>query len=88
MTPGLDQWVGDPALLWLGLWRRLAAVAPTGPLAWERPYATGVSQKAKKKKEKKRKEGEREREEGRKEGRKEKKKKGDTDTPKSTPKSQ
>ena len=67
MTPALDQWVGDPALLWLGLWRRLAAVAPTGPLAWERPYATGVSQKAKKKR--KEKEGRRKRERGRKERR-------------------
>ena len=27
----------DLALLWL--WRRLAATAPTGPLAWEPPYA-------------------------------------------------
>ena len=29
--PGLAQWVRDPALLWL--WCRLAAAAPTGPLA-------------------------------------------------------
>ena len=29
----------DPALLWL--WRRLAATAPIGPLAWEPPYAVG-----------------------------------------------
>ena len=50
--PGLPQWVGigvavscgvgrrgssDPTLLWL--WCRLATVAPTGPLAWELPYA-------------------------------------------------
>jgi len=27
----------DLALLWL--WRRLAAVAPIGPLSWEHPYA-------------------------------------------------
>ncbi|RKM63485.1 hypothetical protein C0984_19755 [Clostridioides difficile] len=48
--PGLAQWVKDPdclscgvgcrrgsdlVLLWL--WRRLAAVAPIQPLAWERP---------------------------------------------------
>ena len=31
----------DLALLWL--WRRLAAVAPVRPLAWEPPYATGVA---------------------------------------------
>ena len=53
---GLAQWVKDPgvavavvlghrcgsdlALLWL--WRRLAATAPIGPLAWESPY-TAVS---------------------------------------------
>ena len=36
-TPGLAQWVKDPALLWL--WCRLAAEAPIGPLAWELPYA-------------------------------------------------
>ena len=30
----------DPALLWL--WRELAAGAPTGPLAWEPPYAAGA----------------------------------------------
>ena len=35
--PGLAQWIKDPALLWL--WHRLAAAAPTGPLAWELPYA-------------------------------------------------
>ena len=53
--PGLAQWVGDlalpgtvvrrhgldPKLLWL--WCRLAAVAPTGPLAWELPYDAGVA---------------------------------------------
>ena len=27
----------DPALLWL--WHRLAAIALSGPLAWEPPYA-------------------------------------------------
>ena len=29
-------------LLWL--WRRLAATAPIGPLAWESPYAVGAAQ--------------------------------------------
>ena len=39
----------DPALLWL--WRRLAAIAPIRPLAWEPPYAAGVAlEKTKKKK--------------------------------------
>jgi len=38
----------DPALLWL--WCRLAAAAPTQPLAWEFPYATGAALKSKKKK--------------------------------------
>ena len=28
-------------LAWLWLWCRLAATAPTGPLAWEPPYASG-----------------------------------------------
>ena len=43
----------DPALLWL--WRRSAATALMGPLAWEPPYAAGVAlkrQKTKKEKEK------------------------------------
>ena len=34
------------ALLWL--WRRLAAVAPIRPLAWEPPYAAGVALKRQK----------------------------------------
>ena len=38
----------DPALLWL--WHRTAAAAPTGPVAWEPPYATGAALKRKKKK--------------------------------------
>ena len=33
----------DPVLLCL--WHRLAATAPTRPLAWESPYAMGVAQK-------------------------------------------
>ena len=36
--PGLAQWVGDLALLWL--WCRLAAVAPVRPLAWEPPWTS------------------------------------------------
>ena len=36
----------DPALLWL--WGRLAATALIGPLAWEPPYAVGVSLKRQK----------------------------------------
>ena len=59
--PGRTQWVKDPsiamncdvgrrhgsdlALLWL--WCRLADVAPTGPIAWEPPYATAVALKKK-----------------------------------------
>ena len=41
----------DLTLLWL--WCRPAAVALTGPLAWERPFATGAALKSKKKEEKK-----------------------------------
>ena len=44
MSSGVVQRCGlDLALLWL--WRRLAAVAPVVPLAWELPYATGVALK-------------------------------------------
>ena len=61
--PGLAQWVkgsgiaerygvgcrrgSDPALLWL--WYRPAAIAPIPPLAWERPYAVGMTIKRQKK---------------------------------------
>ena len=46
----------DPALLWL--WHRWETAAPTGPLAWEHPYAAGAALKRqKKKKEKKKKQG-------------------------------
>ena len=38
----------DPVLLCL--WCRLAAAAPIGPLAWEPPYATGVTLEKEKKK--------------------------------------
>ena len=42
----------DPALLWL--WCRPEATAPTGPLAWESPYAAGAAlEKAKRQKRKK-----------------------------------
>ena len=47
--PGLAQWVKDLALLW----RRLAAVALTQPLAWEPPYAAGVALKKIKKRKRK-----------------------------------
>ena len=48
LIPGLAQWVKDLALLWL--WRRPAAVALTGPLAWKSPYATSAALKRPKKK--------------------------------------
>ena len=38
----------DLVLLWL--WCRPAATAPTGPLAWEPPYAAGAALKKQKKK--------------------------------------
>ena len=41
------------ALLWL--WRRLAAVAPIGSLAWELPYAAGAALKRQKTKRQKKK---------------------------------
>ena len=49
--PGLAEWVKDPALLWL--WHRPAATVPSGPLAWELPYAADAALKSKKKKKKK-----------------------------------
>ena len=48
--PGSAQWVKDLVLLWL--WYRPAAVAPTGPLAWEPPRTMGVALKRQKKKKK------------------------------------
>ena len=45
---GLAEWVKDPAWLWL--WYRPVATAPTGPLAWEPPYAAGTALKRTKKK--------------------------------------
>ena len=44
--PGFARWVGDPVLLWL--WCRLSAAAPIRPLAWEHPYAMGVTLNSKK----------------------------------------
>ena len=43
----------DLVLLWL--WYRLAAIAPTGPLAWKPPDTVGAALKRKKKKTKKKK---------------------------------
>ena len=44
MSCGVGHRLGsDPALLWL--WRRPAAVAPIGPLAWELIYAGGMALK-------------------------------------------
>ena len=36
----------DPAVLWLWCWS--VAIAPTGLLAWEPPYATGAALKRQK----------------------------------------
>ena len=47
LIPGLDQWVYDPALLWL--WYRPAATAPIQLLAWEPAYALGADLKRQKK---------------------------------------
>ena len=37
--------ISDLMLLWL--WRNPAAIAPIGPLAWDRPYAAGMALKSK-----------------------------------------
>ena len=51
MSCGVGHRCGsDLALMWF--WRRPAATAPTGPLAWEPPYATGVALKRQKTKKK------------------------------------
>ena len=56
MSCGVGRRLGsDLALLWL--WRRLAAIAPIGPLVWEPPCAAGAAlekSKRQKRKEKKR----------------------------------
>ena len=49
--PGLDQWVKDPALLWL--WCRPVATALIRLRAWEPPYATGAALKRQKRPKKK-----------------------------------
>ena len=48
LTPGLAQWVKDPALLWLC--HRPAVAVPIQPLAGELPCATDVALKASKQK--------------------------------------
>ena len=42
----LDQWVKDPAFLWL--WCRPVATAQIRPLAWEPSYVAGVALKRQK----------------------------------------
>ena len=56
MSCGVGRRCGsDPVLLWL--WRRPAAPAPMGPLAWEPSYATGAAlEKSKNTKKRKKKE--------------------------------
>ena len=49
MSCGVGRRCGSD-LVWLWLWCRLTAVAATGPLAWEPPYAAGVAIKRPKKK--------------------------------------
>ena len=50
MSYGLGHIHGsDLMLLWL--WHGPAAIAPTGPLAWEFPHTEGAALKKKKKKE-------------------------------------
>ena len=44
---GKEGWTSDLALLWL--WRRLAAAALNGPLAWELSYTACAALKRKKK---------------------------------------
>ena len=53
--PGLNQWVTDPALLWL--WCRLATIAQIRPLVWEPPYAVRTALKRQRKKERKKENG-------------------------------
>ena len=50
-TLALLSGLGDPVLPWL--WRRPAATAPTGSLAWEPSYAAGAALKRQKTKKKK-----------------------------------
>ena len=55
LTPGLAQWVKDPALLWLWHRHRQAAIAQIRLLAWKPPHDAGVALKRQKKKKKKKK---------------------------------
>ena len=56
MSSGVGRKHGlHPALLWQ--WRRPAATAPIGPLAWEPPYAVSAAPKRQKKKRKRKKKG-------------------------------
>ena len=65
MSCGVGHRLGsDPSLLWLWhrpdlvlLWlgRKPAATAPTGPLAWEPPYASAAALRRQKKKKRKKK---------------------------------
>ena len=47
LSPGLTQWVKDPALLWLWCWPVVVALILL--LAWELPCAEGVALKHKNK---------------------------------------
>ena len=49
LIPGLAQWIKN----WALLWHQLAAIAPTGLLAWELPNAAGAALKSKRKKKRK-----------------------------------
>ena len=52
----------DPVLLWL--WRKPAATAPSGPLAWKPSYATGAALEKAKRQKRKRKEKKKKKKEG------------------------
>ena len=55
MSCGVGRRCGsDPTLLWL--WRRIAATARIGPLAWEPPYAAAAAQEMAKRQKRKKKE--------------------------------
>ena len=56
-----QMWLGSGSGQWLWLWCRPAAAALIGPLAWELPYASGVTLK-KREREREARERERERE--------------------------
>ena len=52
MSCGVDSRCSSDLAL-LRLWHRPEAVAPSGTLAWEPPYAAGVALKSKKRKKEK-----------------------------------